>query len=410
MVGWSGADTLVDSSRARNSRFYDTDDGTVATGREVDDHPYVQPADTSAEELPERDWGSRRCGAPVFYASSDLGVLLGYNWARQGYGFRRQPYASSIGLSGAWAFARSSGRLTLDTKFKLTNRSTYVTADAIASGIESLQFYGIGNAALDVGPSKFFRVHRQELGFGLGLGWGLESRQKLRIGVRAEHSVTDLDDQPEPTAPIVTEAPYGVDDFGYAGVVASWEWDTRDKPQLPSRGVRFVVDGGAYPITWSNGDGAFGAVNLAAAGFWSPGDQTALTLVARGGGRVLFGDYPYFEAAYLGGVRSLRGFPANRFAGDASVFGSAEARLRVFKTFIVVPGELGVFGLADVGRVFIDDEANDPEAVEKWHSDFGGGLYYGFLSRTFVVAAGGRQARRETGSTSVLGWGSIRAM
>ena len=48
VVGWEGTDTLIDSSRARNSRFYDTDEGTVATGRKVDDHPYVQPADTSA--------------------------------------------------------------------------------------------------------------------------------------------------------------------------------------------------------------------------------------------------------------------------------------------------------------------------------------------------------------------------
>jgi len=244
------------------------------------------------------------------------------------------------------------------------------------------------NAASEVGPTSFYRAHRKAVGFGIGLGWGLESRRKLRIGIRGEHSVTAADDQPEPEAPIVTEAPYGVGDFGYAGVVASWEWDSRDKPQLPSKGVRFLVDGGAYPITWSNGNAAFGAVNVAAAGFWSPGDQKALTFVVRGGGRVLFGDYPYFEAAYLGGVRSLRGFPANRFAGDASIFGSAEVRLRAFKTFIVVPGELGIFGLTDVGRVFIDDEANDPEAVEKLHSDFGGGLYYGFLSRTFVVAAG----------------------
>ena len=112
--------------------------------------------------------------------------------------------SKSIGLTGAWAFARSSGRLTLDTKFKLTNRSTYVTVDAIGSGIESLQFYGIGNAALDVGPSSFYRVHRKELGFGVGLGWGLASRQKLRMGVRGVHSVTDPDDQPEPTAPIAT--------------------------------------------------------------------------------------------------------------------------------------------------------------------------------------------------------------
>jgi hypothetical protein len=389
VTGWSGADTLVDSSRARNSRFYDTGAGTVAVGRKVDARPYVQPADTNTAVLPQRDWGSRTIGAPVFFASTDLGVLLGYNWTRQGFGFRRQPWASSIGLNGAWSFGRQSGRLALDTRFKLTNRPTYVTAGGSASGIESLQFYGFGNASKELGPTSFYRVRQQEFAFSLGLGWGLESRSKFRIGIRGQHSITDLDDQPEPTGPIVVDAPYGVGDFGYAGLATSWELDTRDLPQLPTRGARLYVEGGAYPLTWANGDGAFGSLGMTAAGFWSPGTQTAFTLVARGGGRVAFGDVPWFEASYLGGVRSLRGYPTNRFGGDASAYGSAEARLRLIRTFIIVPGELGVFGLADLGRVFVDDELSpDPEAVEKWHSDFGGGFYYGILSRSLVVAGG----------------------
>lgn len=388
VVGWAGSDTLADSSRARNARFYDVGKGTVATGRSVDHRPYVQPADTSLTALPERDWGSRVLGAPVFFASSDLGFTIGYNWTRLGYGFRRQPWASSIGVNGTWAFGRAAGRLTVSTKWKLTNRPTYVTVDGIASGIESLQFYGFGNNTSGEGPTSFYRVRRSEYGGGLGLGWGLESRSRFRIGVRARQSITDPDAQKDPNAPIVVQDPYGVGDFGYAGFVAGYEWDSRDLPQLPTRGLRVVIDAGGFPLTWANGEGGFGSAGIAAAGFVSPGKQTALTLVFRGGGRIALGDYPWFEAAYLGGIRSLRGFPANRFAGDAAVYGSAEARLRLAHTFIVVPGELGVFGLTDVGRVFLDEDPTETGDAVRWHSDFGGGLYYGFLSRSLVVAAG----------------------
>lgn len=390
VVGGAGADTLADSSAARNSRFYDIGDATVTSGRKVDRRPYVQPADTNSTALPERDWGSHVLGAPSFYVSSDLGLTIGYLWTRRGYGFRRQPWASSIGVSGAWAFGRSSGRLAMNNRWKRTNRSNYVTVDAIGSGIETLQFYGFGNNTVADESTRFYQVRASEFGLGVGLGWGLEGRNRFRIGVRGQHSITDLDNQPEATAPIVVQQPYGVGDFGYAGLAASWEWDTRDLPQLPTRGARIVLDAGAYPLTWANGDGGFGTANLAAAGFVSPGEQTAFTLAFRAGGRIAMGAYPWFEAAYLGGVRSLRGFPANRFAGDASLYGSAEVRLRIARTFIVVPGELGIFGLTDLGRVFadVDDDLPDTTDLTTWHSDFGGGLYYGVLSRSLVVAAG----------------------
>ena len=388
VVGWTGSDTLIDESKRKNSRFYDEDDNTVATGRKVDNRPFVMASDTNAKALPERDWGGRVQAAPYVYASTDLGFLLGYNWAHRGYGFRRQPYASLIGLRAAWSFGRTSGRLEMDSKFRLTNRPMFITADAMASGIETLHFYGFGNNTPEIAPKSFYRVHRQELSGGLGLGWGLTNRAKFRIGARVQHSVTDLDDESQsPDAPLVEEAPLGVNDFGAAGVVSSFEWDDLDYPMLPTRGGRVRMDASVYPVTWSTGTGAYGSAGVQAAWFLSPGKQNSFTLVARGAGRVAFGDYPYFEAAYLGGARSLRGFPANRFAGDASLLGSAEARLRLFNTYILVPGQLGVFGVADYGRVFLEDDTSGDD-VDAWHSDFGGGLYYGVLKRTFVFAAG----------------------
>ena len=102
--------------------------------------------------------------------------------------------------------------------------------------------------------------------------------------------------------------------------------------------------------------------------------------------------------------RSLRGFPSNRFAGDASLLGSAEARLRLFNTFILVPGSIGVFGVADVGRVYLEDDSSGDD-VDMWHSDFGGGLYYGVLKRTFVVAAGVATGKEGTRFYFGLGMG-----
>ena len=54
-------------------------------------------------------------------------------------------------------------------------------------------------------------------------------------------------------------------------------------------------------------------------------------LAARVGGRKVFGEYPWFESAFVGGSKNLRGYRKNRFAGDGSLYGSVEARLWLFR-------------------------------------------------------------------------------
>jgi hemolysin activation/secretion protein len=95
----------------------------------------------------------------------------------------------------------------------------------------------------------------------------------------------------------------------------------------------------------------------------------------------VWGTYPLHEAAYLGGWASLRGFPDQRFAGDAAVFGSAELRVALARFYLLLPGELGIFGLGDGGRVFLAGERAD-----RWHAAAGGGLWFAYLNRANTVS------------------------
>jgi hypothetical protein len=106
-----------------------------------------------------------------------------------------------------------------------------------------------------------------------------------------------------------------------------------------------MIDGARYPITWSQGNGGFGAARR-------PGSESgtvAPTLVACAG-RVLFGDYP-ISKAYLGSAQAARLF-VHRSRIRPLRLGRGE--LRVLKTFIMVLSELGVFGLT-VWAGLIDD-------------------------------------------------------
>jgi len=60
------------------------------------------------------------------------------------------------------------------------------------------------------------------------------------------------------------------------------------------------------------------------------------TLALRVAGKKVWGTYPFYEAAYIGGATTVRGFVEHRFAGDAALYGNAELRLSVAKFYLLV--------------------------------------------------------------------------
>jgi hemolysin activation/secretion protein len=98
-------------------------------------------------------------------------------------------------------------------------------------------------------------------------------------------------------------------------------------------------------------------------------------LALRAGGKKLFGNFPYFDAAFLGGGSSLRTEHRQRFAGDAAVFGQSELRVPVAKFPLILPLDVGLLGFADAGRVYVDGESPGG-----WHSAAGAGFWVGALN------------------------------
>ena len=100
------------------------------------------------------------------------------------------------------------------------------------------------------------------------------------------------------------------------------------------------------------------------------------------GGRRVFGEYPWFESAFVGGSKNLRGYRKNRFAGDGSLYGSVEARTWLFRGKLIAPGRWGVFGLTDVGARLPGRGSSDT-----WHASYGGGIFFQMLTLNSVFHA-----------------------
>jgi hypothetical protein len=70
-----------------------------------------------------------------------------------------------------------------------------------------------------------------------------------------------------------------------------------------------------------------------------------------------------------------------RFGGDASALGSAEARLFLFKYKFLFQTSFGILAGADAGRVWVDD--NSPGG---WHTSATGGIWFAPIFPTNVFS------------------------
>ena len=128
--------------------------------------------------------------------------------------------------------------------------------------------------------------------------------------------------------------------------------------------------------------GPFGRAEGEAVWYGSVPGSFGPTLALRAGGQWAVGDYPWQESAFVGGPMNLRGFPYQRFRGDAALFGSAELRTRLaYLNLGIARTHLGAFALADAGRVYLDGDSPGG-----WHTGVGGGLSFQTLGRVATVA------------------------
>lgn len=390
LLGGKGNDWLVDSATGGSLHFYDDATGparTVGLSAPVDRGSWAPPPARRPSDPPPRDWGTRRQYLVWGSAAPDVGFFLGGGYAFTRYGFRKLPFAYRERVRAGFATGAKAFRVDYLGEFHRENSGLTAQLDLRASGIEVIRFHGFGNETRARGSDEFYRVTQQQYRVAPTLVLPLAPRLRFTIGPELTYVATDR----RPRRFLATLNPYGVGDFGELGARASVAFDSRDHSLAPSRGVRLEVGGVAHPAWWDVQEPFGEAWGLATAALTAYHVPLQPTLALRAGGRKLWGSYPYFEAAFIGDRSTVRLGREQRYAGDASAYGSAELRLRLTRMTLVVPADVGIFGLADAGRVFLEGESSD-----EWHTAFGGGIWLGFLSRSNTVSAAVASSKERT--------------
>jgi hypothetical protein len=352
----------------------------------VDHRPYRQPDSTSAVRPAPRDWG--HMWRPWVGIVSGDGAIFGVGATLFDYGFRKNPYAFRLDLRGG--YSTHAGALAGEVRgdVRLENSSTQLLFRGRASGADVLNFFGSGNKTPMAASRSFYDAYQHDYQISAAVGWAMGRHLTGRVGPVLRYSTTDF-----ARNTLISELrPYGSGSFGELGATGSLEFDSRDTAAAPTKGVHLTAGGSLYPAVWDVAS-TFGEVHGDAATYLTASLPLRPTLAFRVGGQRVWGTYPFQEAASIGGGSTVRGLYSDRYLGDASAYGNAELRLRLTSFSIIAPGEMGVFGLGDAGRVWVTGESSS-----RWHTAFGGGLWFAYLDRSNTISVA---AARSEGRTAL---------
>lgn len=359
VVGGNGTNTLMDSSSVgkpgRLTRLYDqgeVDDVKYGKDEDFNRRPWVQAYGKDVPPLKDR--GSSARPSFGFGGGQGLGVVTNVGYDRSTYGFRYIPYKDRVGLQVGYATNMGLLRTAFMADRRIENSQLHYLLEAEMSQFEMVETRGLGNTVPD-SDDLFFDLKQSQWILRPAVGLALGPKGALSLGPIVKYVATD-----SALNFISEERPLGFPRFGQAGLQLAMDHDTRDS--LSSRGFVVRATSSYYPQVW-DAKKPFGEISAVVSTYLTAPVWPRPTLALRGGGKRVFGDAPYFEAAFIGGRRSLRTVKPQRFAGDASLHGTAELRVPVLRVNYILPWSIGAIGFIEAGRVY-----NNGESPGTWHS------------------------------------------
>ncbi len=413
VIGGEGQDTFEDfsthalsgdsdTSRIMTFFYDDGDKSEFVAGKHtaVDRHSVAVPVDDQEKyDLMPRDFGRETGFSPSVDYSTESGVFLGVGATVVDYGFRANPFRYRMQLSGGVATGDRRYKINYTGDFRSLFRNTSLLVEAGTTGLDSINFYGAGNEKYYNGTAlkeDDFEMVNQATSFRALLRYPMDKNYYWSAGAGVKWVDFALDPGSF-NALHRAEVPGIARDFA-GSLQIGFHYDSRDSgdeislsPSKPSSplaagnttalsGIMLDVSGRYYPEFFAN-EHAFGKIGAEFRSYIPLVSSRYSRLALRFGGEKIWGDYPFYEAAFLGGSTSLRGYDRQRFAGDASLYAGSELRLYLGTFRFFVPIMYGPLVFAETGRVFLDGE--DSRA---WHSSAGGGLWFGGIESRYAAS------------------------
>ena len=369
-----GKDEITDKSQL-NIKVYDEDKNTkIRTVNGVyfnDDKIKIpfKPIDKYEPEVEDRYdfWAF----TPILNYDTDDGLIFGGGPNFKQYGFRADPYLYYLELTGAYATSVKDFDFNFYADFNKLIHNSRVQFFLSGSGLDYNRFYGFGNQTVrdpDLAAQNFYKAKQQNIIFTPTISTSISKHFDLTFSGTYRYSNASEEDNQENL--LGETQPYGFGKISYIGLSSGFTYLNTDNNISPKKGLFSQVYFTYFPNLFDLKTD-FSKLYAEIKGYYTVKTFTDLTFILKAGGQNNFGNYVFYDAAAVGGLNSLRGYPRERFQGDAALFGQSELKIKIAAMDIFLPANVGISAMSDIGRVFISGQES-----KMWHSTYGGGIWY----------------------------------
>ncbi len=323
----------------------------------------------------------------------DDGFRVGLQYIYEINNFQRNPFSQKHIITGGYYANTFTFDLQYDGEFANIKDGLNLSLGAKATSPNFVNnFFGIGNETPNFDDQlgyDFNRVGVQTLGLNVGLVRNSAFGSVFKVQTKFEAiTATGLESDFLETINFIE-----VDKTNYFGTLEGiYSYRSSDNIANPTLGMMFDLNLGIKD-NFRESERLFGYLKTRL-GFYNVLEKSRhLVLKTNLKYQTNLGErYEFYQAVNLGGESGLRGFREERFSGKSSLVASGDLRYG-FDEFKIglFPIQIGVYGGADLGRVWIKDDDS-----EQWHNSYGGGLWIngaGGLNATFSTFASKEDVR-----------------
>ncbi|MBW6481645.1 MAG: hypothetical protein K0B10_01160 [Vicingaceae bacterium] len=270
------------------------------------------------------------------------------------------------------------------SKFRnVLHKWDFTVGGLLANHNKLTNFYGLGNNTVNddsLSAANYYKTTYNTYSAHIGLVRDFRKKSSFYISTQYEYNSAQISDNTLFTA---TDENSSSLIFGTKGndiivSTAGLDLDFRDRSNLPESGVRLVSEYQNGQVVSEKTDYHIFKGHIEH--YLTARIPTPITLATKAGGSISEGNIPFYNMVYLGSNNNLRGFRRNRFTGKSTLFLNNELRIQLANfTTSFLPMKMGIKVFFDTGRIY-----DDLDVTNKWHSAYGGGIYWGFLDEQFT--------------------------
>lgn len=314
--------------------------------------------------------------------NADDGLLIGAGFKYiKNDGFRKLPYTSSQSFMLTHAFATDAFRINYTGEWiEAIGKADLILKLNAQAPDNTVNFFGLGNeTVLNKNQPRYRRYYRTRFDtyeLDPSLRWHTAPYATLSVGPSFQYYHLNLEDNAgrfiTNSALVGSYDSTTIDrDRVHAGFSINFNSNQRVGGILPRGGyfINITLQGYKGLNSYSRD---FLQIRPEFTFYQKLTSNASVVLSDRIGGGISLGKPAFYQSMFLGGQGNLLGYLQYRFAGKHMVYNNLQARVKLFNiASYIIPGQLGLSGFYDTGRVWVEDDKSD-----KWHQGVGGGLYF----------------------------------